>query len=148
MTAPSNDIAIVDDDTSLLRAMSRLLESYSYHIQAYGTVKQFIDSLRLKTPSCLIVDLHMEGMTGVELQHHLAVTGVDIPVIVLTGDNAPELRARCLKAGAAAFLLKPVQPDQLRMTIAAAVGEAKARPHDNHSHQGLPAQTFPRGSGS
>ena len=114
-------IAILDDDASLRTALARLLEACSYRLKTYGTAAEFIDSLALEAPACLITDLQMDEMTGSELQHYLAGTGARIPIIVLTGSDAPGARECCLEAGAVAYLHKPVKANSLLSAIAAAL---------------------------
>ena len=123
MTPLTGHIAILDDDASLRRAMARLLEAFSIRVQTYGTAREFIDSLSLGAPACLIVDLQLEGMTGQELQHYLTGMEIKIPTIILTALDAPGIRERCLKAGAVDFLVKPVEKDRLLRAITAAVGQ-------------------------
>ena len=121
MKKMQTEIAIVDDDATLRGSLARLLEACSYRVRTYETAKEFLNSNRAQMSSCLILDLEMEGMTGAVLQHYLTVTGAKIPVIILTGHDAPWVRERCQEAGAAAFLVKPFKPDQLLMTVAAAL---------------------------
>jgi CheY-like chemotaxis protein len=77
--------------------------------------------LKIDVPACLIVDLQMEGMTGLELQHHLRISGPRIPTIVVTAHEEPGLQDRCRDAGASAVLLKPVAKDQLLAAIEATI---------------------------
>lgn len=121
MKKMQTEIAIVDDDATLRGSLARLLEACSYRVRTYELAKEFLNSNRAQMSSCLILDLQMEGMTGAVLQHYLAVTGAKIPVIILTGNDAPGIRESCQEAGAAAFLVKPFKPDQLLMTVAAAL---------------------------
>jgi FixJ family two-component response regulator len=114
-------IAVIDDDESVRRSLACLLEAFSYRLRTYDSALQFIDSLRLEVPECLIVDLNMKPMTGDELQHYLARTGTRIPTIILTGHDKPEIRERCQQAGAVAFLVKPITPDQLSRAIQTAL---------------------------
>src|SRR5258705_10058861 len=123
MTPLTGYVAILDDDASLRRAMARLLEAFSIRVQTYGTAREFIDSLPLQVPACLIVDLQLEGMTGQELQHYLTGMEIKIPTIILTALDTPGIRERCLKAGAVDFLVKPVEKDRLLRAITAAVGQ-------------------------
>lgn len=116
---PTNHIAVVDDDPSVRKALARLLSVFSYRVQTYGSVAEFLQSLKVDVPSCLIVDLQMEGTTGLELQHHLRTSGPRIPTIVVTAHEEPGLQDRCKDAGAAAVLLKPVAKDQLLAAIEA-----------------------------
>ena len=119
MNEPRSHIAVVDDDSSVRKALARLLSVFSYRVQTYGSVNEFLQSLEAGMPACLIVDLQMEGMTGLELQHHLRNTGTRIPTIVVTAHEEPGLQDRCKDAGASAVLLKPVAKDQLLAAIEA-----------------------------
>jgi FixJ family two-component response regulator len=117
----TGQIAIVDDDEPVRRAMARLLGAYSFHVQTYPSGRAFLDSLKSGVPACLIVDLQMNDVTGLELLHHLAGTGLRIPTIVATADDEPGIRHRCKLAGAVAFLVKPVMSDPLLKAIKAAM---------------------------
>jgi FixJ family two-component response regulator len=120
----TSHIAVVDDDPSVRKALARLLSVFSYRVQTYASVADFLQSLKVDVPACLIVDLQMEGMTGLELQHHLRNSGPRIPTIVVTAHEEPGLQDRCRDAGATAVLLKPVAKDQLLAAI-----EATTRAH-------------------
>jgi FixJ family two-component response regulator len=114
---PAQLVAIVDDDEAVRRALTRLVKAYSYSVQTYPSGREFLDSLKIGVPACLIVDLQMNDMTGLELLHHLARTGLRIPTIVATADDEPGMRHRCKLAGAVAFLVKPVMSDPLLEAI-------------------------------
>ena len=120
-TVSTKHIAIVDDDASVRRAMARLLEAYSFQVQSYPSGREFLDSLTIGVPACLILDLRMDDMTGLELLHHLAGTSLRIPTIVVTADDDPGLRHRCKLAGALSFLVKPVMSKPLLEAIRAAM---------------------------
>lgn len=126
MATPSARIAIVDDDASVRKALARLLAASSFDIATYGSARDFLTSLESSTPDCLVVDLHMPELTGFDLQRQLAQAGVRIPTIVITGYNEPGLRERCQSAGAAAFLLKPLDGSTLIGVINAATGRHRA----------------------
>src|SRR5262245_32905110 len=119
-------IAIVDDDASVRKALGRLLSASSFDIETYASARDFLASLKAGKPDCLVVDLHMPELTGFDLQRQLARTGVQIPVIVITAYNEPGLRERCQSAGAAAFLLKPLDGSTLIGVINAATGRHRA----------------------
>jgi len=122
MVRMSNEnIAVVDDDPSLRKALTRLLEAYSYRVQTYELAQQFIESLSLQVPECLILDLNMRQMTGEDVQLYLAGIGTRIPTIILTGHDTFEIRKRCQQAGAVAFLVKPVTVDQLLIALRTAL---------------------------
>jgi FixJ family two-component response regulator len=87
-------IAIVDDDPSVLKALARLLRPHVLHVRTYTSAQEFLASLREGLPECLIVDLQMPEMTGLELQLHLTHSGVEIPTIVITAGSDTEARER------------------------------------------------------
>jgi FixJ family two-component response regulator len=115
--AAQTEIAIVDDDASVRRALALLLEACSYQVRTYESAHQFLDSNGVPRPACLIVDQQMEEMTGEQLLHHLAHTGIRIPTVMLTGHGEAETREHALQAGVVTFLVKPVTPDQLLRAI-------------------------------
>jgi FixJ family two-component response regulator len=120
MAQPAIHVAIVDDDAAVRKALARLLSACAFEIHTYASAKEFLKSLRTGAPECLVVDLHMPDITGLDLQHHLARAGIKIPTIVITAHNEPGIRERCQSAGAAAFLLKPLHGDTLIGAISAA----------------------------
>jgi FixJ family two-component response regulator len=110
-------IAIVDDDASVLKALKRSLRVRSLQSKAYGSAQEFLTSLHSGLPECLIVDLHMPGMTGLELLQHLKRRDIQIPAIVITAHSDVGFRERCEAAGAIALLLKPLQNASLFAAI-------------------------------
>jgi FixJ family two-component response regulator len=118
-------IAVVDDDPSVLKALGRLLRTHAFTPRTFGSANAFIASLASGLPQCLIVDLQMAGMSGIELQHYLIRNGIRIPTIVITAHAEAGIRERCKAAGAAAFLLKPLQDISLFAAIEDATGRAQ-----------------------
>ena len=116
-------VAIVDDDASVRRALARLIGACSFNPQTFGSAREFIDSLPAGLPDCLVLDLQMPDMTGLDLQRHLTRSGVKIPTIVITAHNDPGFRQRCESAGAIAYLLKPLN----ETTLIAAINSATRR---------------------
>jgi FixJ family two-component response regulator len=110
-------IAIVDDDASVLTALSRLLGTCSYRTATYQSAGAFLESLRHSTPQCLVVDMQMPEVTGLDLLHHLTRHGIRIPTIVITGHDEAGNRARCEAVGTRAYLLKPLHGDVLLAAI-------------------------------
>jgi two-component system response regulator DctR len=101
--------------------MARILEAYSFQVQTYPSGREFLASVKIGLPDCLIIDLRMNDMTGLELLDHLAGIGLRIPTIVATADDDPGMQHRCALAGAFAFLVKPVMRDRLLGAINAAM---------------------------
>jgi FixJ family two-component response regulator len=124
MLKTAANVAIVDDDPAVLRALARLLRTLSCDAKTYGSAQEFLDSLQYGLPECLIVDLQMPEMTGLELQYHLKGNGIDIPTIVITAYNELAAQQLCAAAGAHAYLLKPLQGPVLIAAINAATGRS------------------------
>jgi FixJ family two-component response regulator len=115
-------ISIVDDDASIRQALDGLLRSAGLQAAAFGSVEEFLGSGHLATTGCLILDLQMPGIDGLELQEWLLAEGHRIPIIVLTAhDDDGGARDRALAAGALAFLPKPFDADVLLGAVSAAV---------------------------
>jgi FixJ family two-component response regulator len=114
-------VAIVDDDASVRRALARLLSACSFDIQTYGSARDFIRAGSEDLPACLILDLHMPDISGLDLQRHLRSVGINIPTVIVTAYNEPGLRERCQSAGASAFLLKPLSQETLLSAINTAI---------------------------
>ena len=106
-------IAIVDDDEAVRNAMKTLVRSLGYHTSTFGSVDKFLNSEQISDTSCLITDVQMPGLSGCDLQDRLIARGHRIPIIFITGHPDENVRARAIKAGAVAFLTKPVNPDHL-----------------------------------
>ena len=120
MAKSSRIVAVVDDDTSLLKALERLLSTQSWITKTFQSAKEFLASLPDGLPDCLVADLHMPGMSGLELQQILTSEGIKIPMIIITSSTDAGTRERCMSAGAAAYLQKPVRRAELFAAIDAA----------------------------
>src|SRR3954471_20003895 len=119
-------VAIVDDEDPIRRALERLLRASGLHAQGFATGGDFLAGLGEHRPDCLILDLHMPGMSGLELLRQLQAMEVRLPVVVITAFDDPGSRARCIDAGAAAYLRKPLDQRVLLDAIALAVDGARA----------------------
>src|SRR3954470_795285 len=106
-------IAIVDDDEAVRVAMKSLLRSLGYHAFTFGSAKEFLNSEQVGDTSLLITDVQMPGLSGVELQDRLIARGHRIPIIFITAYSDENVRIRAMKAGALAFLTKPVNAEHL-----------------------------------
>jgi FixJ family two-component response regulator len=114
-------IAVVDDDASLRRSACNLLRSRGFPTEAFDSAEEFLRSTRREMTGCLILDLRMNGMSGLDLLHQLRAAGHHVPVVVLTAQGDEGTRQRCLEAGAAAFLAKPFRAEVLLAEIRAAL---------------------------
>src|SRR5438034_759110 len=110
-------VSIVDDDVSVRRSTRRLLLSSSLRAEAFASAEDFLQSGRVAETACLLLDVRMPGMDGLELQHRLAESGRLIPIVFLSARASEEEERRALRAGAADFLRKPVSKDALLNAI-------------------------------
>jgi FixJ family two-component response regulator len=108
-----NTIAVVDDDDSVREATSNLLHLLGYSPASFASAEDFLKSDRVRDASCLITDVQMPGMSGIELQSRLISDGNLMPIIFLTAFPEDVLRDRVLKRGALAYLTKPLQEQSL-----------------------------------
>jgi two-component system, LuxR family, response regulator FixJ len=106
-------VSVVDDDVSLRRSLRNLLSSVGFEVETFESAEAFLASDSRERAACLVLDLRMPGMGGLDLLSHLAATGSRIPVIVLTAHGDDDARQRSLDAGAVAFLIKPFQSTAL-----------------------------------
>jgi FixJ family two-component response regulator len=114
-------IAVVDDEESIRKALSRLLRaSGGYRVQTYSTGKEFLADWKAERPDAVVLDLHMPGLSGFEVHAQIAASDPSLPVIVITGHDSPETRQRALDGGAAAYLRKPVDEGLLLRAISGA----------------------------
>ncbi len=119
-------VAVVDDDGSVRTALLGLLKSAGIPARAYSSAEEFLRSRVEPETSCLVVDLRMPGMSGLELQAHLGARSAGIPVIFITAHGDAEARARAMRAGAIRFLQKPFDDEELLEGIRAATGGGTA----------------------
>jgi FixJ family two-component response regulator len=106
-------ISIVDDDESVRESAKWLIQSLGYDTETFASAEEFLSSDRVRDTACLITDVKMTGMSGVELQSHLLANGYRTPVIFMTAFPGERVRARALKAGAVGFLSKPFEEGSL-----------------------------------
>ena len=113
-------VSIVDDDVSVRRSTRRLLRSSGLQAEAFASAEDFLQSGRVTETGCLLLDVSMPGMDGLELQRRLAETGRPIPIVFLSARASEEEERRAWRAGAASFLRKPVSKEALLHAIRAA----------------------------
>ena len=120
-----NLISVIDDDESVRRTTTRLIESFGFRTAAFESGEMFLNSGELHDTSCLIVDVRMPGMNGLQLQTELAAADCRIPIIFITAYDDNESRRRAMQAGAVAFLAKPFSDEQLLQWIRSALRQDK-----------------------
>ena len=117
MAEASRWIAIVDDDPSVLKALSRSLRVRAFQTKTYSSAQEFLAALANGLPECLIVDLQMPEMTGLDLHCHLTRSGIQIPTIIITAHGDSRVRERSESAGVIAILSKPLRNESLFAAI-------------------------------
>jgi FixJ family two-component response regulator len=116
-------VSIVDDDESLRRSVKNLLTSVGFQVETFASAEAFLESAHRADTRCVVLDLRMPGMSGLDLLTHLAATGSPIPVVILTAHSDDEARRRMLQAGAVAFLGKPFHGEALLGAVRRALAE-------------------------
>jgi FixJ family two-component response regulator len=114
-------ISIVDDDDSLRNSLNNLLRSVGYRLADFSSAEEFLNSSQLHDTACLILDVRMPGMSGLDLQRQLVANNSRIPIIFITSHGDDDARARALAAGAVAFLYKPFREEALLEAIDSAL---------------------------
>ena len=114
-------VSVVEDDQFFRESMRRLMRSFGYTVETFPSAADFLASPRLVETACLIADVHMPAMTGLELHRRLIETGYAIPTILVTAYPDDDVRARALKDGVVCYLRKPVDEKHLMRCLRAAL---------------------------
>ncbi len=117
-------ISIVDDDLSMRRALRRLVQSAGYPVETFASAHEYLAATPRARGGCLVLDIHMEGMNGFELQERLASDRCSVPIIFITAHDDSATRERIRKSGAAGYLSKPFDPEALLDEIRRVSGTA------------------------
>ncbi len=120
---PEPTVFIVDDDNAVRHFLSGLIESVDLRVEAYASARDFLEAYEPGRLGCLVLDVRMPGMSGLELQSALADQAIDLPVIILTGHGNVQLAVHAMKAGATDFVEKPFDNELLLDRIQKAVAE-------------------------
>ena len=115
------EIAVIDDDESFRVALVESLSSFGYGADGYASAEDYIGSIGAKSFSCVVTDIHMPGMSGLDLMKHLTARGSTTPVVLITARSDSNLEARAVAAGAACLLRKPFEINELITCIEGAV---------------------------
>src|SRR5262249_19815452 len=118
-------ISVVDDDESVRRTTILLIQSFGFQAAGFESAESLLKAGQLQETSCLIVDVQMPGMNGLQLQRHLAASGYKIPIIFITAYDSKESRQQAMQAGAVAFLSKPFNDELLLETLRATLRDSE-----------------------
>ena len=114
-------VYVIDDDEDVLRSISRLIRSAGYEVVPFSSADDFLQKPPGNDPGCIVLDIHMPGLTGIDLQDALISSGLKIPLIFITGRANVPVTVKAMKKGAMDFLLKPFQDDELLSAIQTAI---------------------------
>jgi FixJ family two-component response regulator len=129
MSEPDGIVYILDDEPEMVKALTRLLRARRFEVMGFTDMRAFLEAYRPETNACLVLDVAMPELDGLELQQHLAHEGILIPIVFLTGHGDIPMSVRAIKAGATDFLTKPVDAAVLAGAVRAAmeIGESRRR---------------------
>jgi FixJ family two-component response regulator len=126
MTETEPVVFIVDDDSAVREALSSLVRSVGFAVQAFATAHEFLRGQRADAPGCLVLDVRLPGLSGLDLQRELIHADIHIPIIFITGHGDIPMTVRAMKAGAVEFLTKPFRDQDLLDAIQQAIGRDRA----------------------
>jgi FixJ family two-component response regulator len=124
MTAALSSVYLVDDEADLRRALTRLLQADGLQVEAFGSAEEFLDNVPTGAAGCLVLDISMPGLDGLQLQERLRDRAATLPVVFLTGQGDIPTTVRAIKAGAVDFLTKPVKAADLLRAVRAGLADA------------------------
>lgn len=131
MTNPDPIVFVVDDDAAVRAAIKDLLESVGMRVESFVSGAQFLERTPVDAPSCLILDVRLPGMSGLEFQRHLNASAFEIPIIFITGHGDIPITVQAMKAGAVDFLTKPFRDQELIDAIHKAIDRDRRRREQN-----------------
>ena len=120
-------VFVVDDDPSVRRSIKRLIASVGLQVELFGSAQEFLLGKRPDAPSCLVLDIRLPGISGLDFQHELAEANIHIPIIFITAHGDIPMTVRAMKAGAVEFLTKPFRDQDLLDAIQRALERDRAR---------------------
>jgi len=114
-------IAVVDDEPLVRKGLERLIRSMGWRVRTFASAQEFLERVPTDAPCCIVLDLQMPGLSGLDLQKRMAEMGLETPIIFLTGHGDIPVTVEAMKAGASEFLTKPVDDDKLLVAIEEAI---------------------------
>src|SRR5580698_1040605 len=119
-------VFVVDDDRSVRESLEPLINSAGWESETFGSAEEFLARPRVFGPSCLVLDITLPDLDGLELQRRIAVDRIDMPIIFITGHGDVPMTVRAMKAGAVEFLTKPFRAEELLSAIHHSIGRSQA----------------------
>jgi FixJ family two-component response regulator len=125
---PTRRIALVDDESSVRIALGRLLRVANYEVRAYASGEEFLGALGDDMPDCALLDVHLPGLSGIEVQMRLQISHPQLPVVFITASHDPAIELSAMRAGGLRVLRKPVSGSELLASIVCVLQPASQRP--------------------
>jgi FixJ family two-component response regulator len=125
VTSKVPTVFVVDDDASIRGALARLLHSAGYQTETFASAEGFLAQSRFDAPACILLDVRMPGLNGLELQQALAAADRQLPIVFITGHGDVPMSVRAMKAGAEDFLPKPFDDEELLKAVAQALNKSQ-----------------------
>lgn len=123
-------VIVVDDDASVRKALGRLLRSAGFNVELRGSAEEFLRQAPENSPACLVLDVHMPGLSGLDLQRELSERDINLPIIFITGRGTVPMSVKAMKAGAVDFLPKPFDDDALLSVVGSAIEKDRHARHE------------------
>jgi FixJ family two-component response regulator len=130
-------VFVVDDDPSVRASIQGLLKSASLRSECFGTAEAFLHGKRPEGPSCLVLDVNLPGVSGLDFQHQLTDAGIQIPIIFITGHGDIPMTVKAMKSGAVEFLTKPFDDQELLNAVHQALDRDRAMRRQQSNFAGL-----------
>lgn len=117
-------VHVIDDDVAVRRFLEGLIKSVSLRVETYASAREFLDAFDPGAPGCIVLDIRMPGMSGLELQRELVARAISLPIIILTGHGDVQIAVQAMRAGAVDFIEKPFNNELLLDSVQKAVAES------------------------
>lgn len=130
MTEERAVVFVIDDDASAREALESLVRSVRLDVRSFGSTREFLESSRPDAPACLVLDVRLPGASGLDFQHEMAGSNINLPIIFVTGYGDIPMSVRAMKAGAIEFLSKPFRGQDLLDAVQIAIEQDRARRRD------------------
>ena len=137
MSPLAPEVFVVDDDVAFCVALSRLIRAAGYRVQTFGAATEILESDHLKDAHCLVLDVHLPDLTGLELQQRIAELQIDLPIVFITGRGDIPMSVRAMKAGALEFLQKPFDDEALIEAIRQGIDRSQTTRYAAEQRAGL-----------
>lgn len=124
---PESIVYVIDDDQPLRDALSNLFRSVGLHVEMFGSANELLEAKLAETPSCLVLDIRLPGVSGLDVQAHLIKSGIRMPIVFMTGHADIPMSVRAMKAGAVDFLTKPFRDQDMLDAVYAALATDRTR---------------------